>query len=72
MDGEYINPPQSTRYACNDLCQPRLRICCINLSLEIAAPTKQGSPHTWQLSQAHTGFFQTTMCLSRRHKIKLK
>jgi hypothetical protein len=36
-------------------CQSRLRIWCTNLSLEIAAPTKQRSPHTWQLSQVYTG-----------------
>jgi len=54
-DVEYVNPLQSTHYSRNDLCQPRLRICCINLSPEIAAPTKQGSPHTWQLSLAHNG-----------------
>jgi hypothetical protein len=34
---------------------PRLGVCDRHSSFEIAAPAKQGSPHHWQLSKAHTG-----------------
>jgi hypothetical protein len=34
---------------------PRLGICGRHLSIEIAAPAKQGSPHHWTFSKAHTG-----------------
>jgi hypothetical protein len=36
------------------LCFPRLGICGKYPPAEIAAPAKQGSPHHWQLSKAHT------------------
>lgn len=54
--GRVVYQPSTKHSLCLQcLMSARPRICCLNLSLETAARRKQGSSHTWQLSQAHTG-----------------
>jgi hypothetical protein len=52
----YIRPVQRGYKKNNwETRNPRLGICGRYPFIEIAAPAKQGSPHHWQFSKAHTG-----------------
>jgi hypothetical protein len=46
---------KALHYFCNDLCLSCMGISVRYPSNEIAAPAKQGTPHHWQSSKAHTG-----------------
>jgi hypothetical protein len=55
---------------------PRLGVCSRQPSTEIAAPTKQSSPHHWKFSKAHVGSrfahgFQTTVYIVYDYITKL-